>query len=358
MDMWTASAGSGDSSFVMLKRVILTLSVLLSFVAGGCSGRGDSAGLTKAEADARIEHLLRKAERRTWFPGMLNDVIHEFRSDPARALMTPEDRRQITKRWIKIFYAIDESPTNMANKERIMEIIGFSDNSPEAHEFFLKVMDSESERYREMAMWGIRRRGLHGDDLYDKLSELERKGKISRIRSLQRKADANPPRALEEMKAILRTTKDLDEFSTVGVNLPEDIGETPEVLDLIIDRYIELKKDPATAARAAGAVNRAVEYKRLWRYIALRDGWRLQTALELMRERGVCGPDDLPLLESRLKDRDMRTREAVADFLCSQVERKNLGRQSVQALLRAAAAAETDVALKRKMGAMSAKFSD
>jgi len=198
-----------------MKKPISALFVVIFAFSGFASAQKENPKAENKEAKARIEELLTKAERNMKNPDRLNDVIHEFRKDPAKVAMSPEDRRGIAKRFIKIFYSLDDSLTNMANKERIMEIVGSSDNSPEAHEFFLKVLSSDNEKYRKMALWGIRPNGVHGDDLYRKIKSLEQEGKIEKIRSLQCLAKANPARALEEMKVVLKTTQNVKVFAGI-----------------------------------------------------------------------------------------------------------------------------------------------
>lgn len=334
-----------------MKKAILSAIILVSTLPmfGYAQNTTSDVADNRNKAKARIEDLLAKAEHSVTSPGKLNDVLHEFRRDPARAYMTSEDRREISKRLIKIFYSIDETLTNMANKERIVEIIGFSDNSPEAHEFFLKILDSDDVRYREMALWGIRPLGVHGDDLYNKIQSLERSGKISKIKSLQCLADANPPRALEELKNILRTTKSVKEFVRVGVNLPEGIGETPEVLDIIIDRYRDFKGKPTSAEDAGYSPEGAVASERVWKYIDVRDADRLKTALEIIKKKGVCGPDNLPVLEKKIRSTNKETREAVVDFLGDSVARGNLGQKDVLPVLRDAMGRESDHKVRQKI---------
>ncbi len=310
----------------------------------------------EGKSKIRIEELLSKAENSIENPDRLNDVIHEYINDSAKPHLAPAERREISKRFIKIFYSIDDSLTNMANKERIMEIVGFSDNSPEAHEFFMKILSSDNEKYREMALWGIRPRGVHGDDLYEKIESLERDGKISKIRSLQCLARANPARSLEEMKTILKTTQDVKEFVLVGVNLPEGIGDSPDVLDIIVDRYKDFKGKPASAEQVGYRPEDAISSKILWEHINIREGARLKIALEIMRAKGVCYDKDLPALERKTRSADKATRDAVLDFLDSQIVSGNLKREKVLPILKDAQNRESDQKLKHKFEKTIGKF--
>ncbi len=304
-----------------------------------------------ARAKAQMEKLLYEVEINSKNPDRLNDALYEYMRYPEKPHLKSEERREVSKRFIKVFYSIDDSLTNMANKERIMEIVGFSDNGPEAHEFFLRILSSDNEEYRKMALWGIRPLGVHGDDLYEKIKELEREGKITKIRSLQCLARANPTRALEEMKIILKTTKSVKEFVLVGANLPARIGEAPEVLDIIVDRFNDFEGKPVSAEDAGYSPERAVSSKTLWKYIDGKDGVRLKEALEIIRVKGVCGDDDLPVLEQKLRSADKVTRETVSDFLGNQVESRNLRRDRVIPILKIAENMESDQKVKRKIQA-------
>lgn len=303
----------------------------------------------RAEMMASVDKLLAKAERSINNPDSLNEILYEYSSAPPRIHLTKEDRREIAKRLIKIFYAIDESLTSMANKHRIMEIVGASDNSPAAHKFFLDVLNIDDERYRKMALWGIRPTGLHGDDLYEKIRALERDGKIAKIRSLQCMTRANPKRALEEMKTILKTTKSVKEFVRVGVNLPYPSGDEPEVLDIIIDRYHDFKGKTASAEEEGYTPERAMASQTLWPYINVREGVRLKTALEIIDDKGVCGQKDIPILRKKIKSSDSVTRKATVEFLGKQVSKGNLRKEAVMLVLEEAYGRETDQEVKQRM---------
>lgn len=337
-------------------RIVFSTLALTLLISAGYAQNTPPNNEARAEMMASVDKLLTKAERSINNPDKLNDILYEYSHTPPRVYLTKEDRREIAKRLIKIFYAIDESLTSMANKSRIMEIVGASDNSPEAHKFFLDVLNIDNEEYRKMALWGIRPTGLHGDDLYEKIRSLERDGKITKIRSLQCMTRANPKRALEEMKVILKTTKDVNEFVDVGVNLPYPIGAEPEVLDIIIDRYHDFKRKASSPVEGADAPEGAIAFQRLWSYIDVREGARLKTALEIVDDKGVCGPEDLPILRKKLKSADSVTREATADFLGKQVSSGNLQKGAVLPVLDEAYGRETDQKVKQRMKVLREKL--
>lgn len=330
-------------------RLAFSTLLLALLISTGYAQNNPPNNEARAEMMASVDKLLTKAERSINNPDKLNDILFEYSDSPPRVYLTKEDRREIAKRLIKIFYAIDESLTSMANKSRIMEIVGASDDSPEAHKFFLDVLNIDNEEYRKMALWGIRPTGLHGDDLYEKIRSLERDGKITKIRSLQCMTRANPKRALEEMKVILKTTKSVKEFVRVGINLPYPSGDAPEVLDIIIDRYHDFKGKAASAEEEGYTPERAMASQTLWPYIDIREGARLKTALEIIDDKGVCGQKDLPVLRKKLKSADSVTRAATADFLGKQVSKGNLRKEVALPVLEEAYGRETDQKVKQKI---------
>ena len=335
-------------------RIAFSTLALTLLISAGYAQNNPPNNEARAEMMAGVDKLLTKAEHSINNPYALNGILYEYSHTPPRIYLTKEDRREIAKRLIKIFYAIDES--NMANKQHIMEIVGASDNSPEAHKFFLDVLNIDDERYRKMALWGIRPTGLHGDDLYEKIKALQKEGKITKIRSLQCMTRANPERALEEMKVILKTTKDVSEFVNVGVNLPYPSGDAPEVLDIIIDRYHEFKSKASSAGEGAEAPYGAIASQTLWPYIDAREGARLKTALEIIDDQGVCGQKDIPILHKKIKSADSVTREAAADFFGKQVSSGNLRKEVVLPILEEAYGRETDQLVKQKIKKMREKL--
>lgn len=335
-------------------RIAFSTLALMLLMSAGYAQNNPSNPEARAEMMASVDKLLTKAEHSIDNPYKLNGILYDYTNTPPRIYLTKEDRREISKRLIKIFYAIDES--NMANKQHIMEIIGAGDNSPEAHKFFLDVLSMNDERYRKMALWGIRPTGLHGDDLYAKIDALQKGGKITKIRSLQCKTRANPERALEEMKTILKTTKDVNEFVEVGINLPYPGGAEPQVIDTIIDRYHEFKGKASSVGGGTDAPAGAISFQRLWPYINAREGIRLKTALEIIDDQGVCGPDNMPILRKKLKSADGVTREAAADFLAKQVSRGNLRKEVVLPVIDEAYSRETNQKVKQRMKVLREKL--
>lgn len=252
--------------------------------------------------------------------------------------------REMTMRLITVFNRLDESPINRANQVSIIEIIGIADNSQEAHEFFLKILENGSERNRERALLRIWPVGVRGDDIYDKVKSLVQRKKLKRIDSLSPLKRANPERAINEMVDYLRTAEDVGEFKGVGQLLSD--YDRPELMEIIIDRYPEMKKkwngyygdDPA----------RAIKTKLLLRIAELKEGPRLQTVLEMLNQDGTSGEETLPIMTKKLGSNDKISREAALDFLRGQVQQGNLKAFQVKPLIKNAVGRERNKAVKTK----------
>lgn len=301
-------------------------------------------------AQEKLEKQLARAERwQRWSPMATNSALQEIVGLMKKPELTPETKREAAKRLIKIYYAIDDSLTNSANKKRILEAIGRSDNSEEAQKFFIDILSSDNKEYRRMALWSISPDGTHGDMLYNKIKSMEKAGVLKKGDSLVQLAKADPARGLEEMKEFLKTTQSVKEFVGVALNMPKEAKRNPDVLDIIVGRYPELKSNPKSAMDQGFSPEDAIYFPNLWGYIDARNGARLRTALEMLRMKGVCDIEDIPRLKKKIENSDSIGRESVAEFLGSQVYSGNLPKEKVLSLLREAREKERDVKVKRKM---------
>jgi len=332
-----------------MKKAISAGFITVLIFAGLAYAQKDSVQAETPKAKAQIEEMLATAERNMREPYKLNDAIHALRRRIPNRDVGAETRREATKRLVKIFYSIDDSLANPANKERILEIVGFFDNSPEAHEFFLKVLSSGNAKHRKMALRTISPHGVHGDDLYAKIKSLEREGVLSHVGSLLNLARANPARAVEEMKSFLKTTQNLKEFVVIGLDLPEGYYDDPDVLDIIVDRYAEFKAKPIPHEYEGYTPEGAIASEYLWKYIDVREGEKLKKAMRIMQAKGVSYSKDLPLLAKKIKSNNPVTREAIVDFLDSQVISGNLKKETVVPILEEAKNSEHDQRVKLKL---------
>jgi len=263
---------------------------------------------------------------------------------------SPELTHNLTKRLVKIFDQLDDTGINRANKSYMIEIIGDSDNSPEAHAFILRMINSKNERYRERAMWSMRGNGVHGDDIYDAVKALMDNSEISYQKFLYALKYANPKRGLKEIQNFLVTTKDVNQYTSKGLLLCD--YKDPELLDILIDRYDEFKnKVPETPEeRAVYAPARAAfDPDVLKKYMEIREGKRFAKALAILGSKGISGDADLPLFEKKLKSKDQETRKATLDFLDAQISDNAIDQAKAKAILKAANTRESNDALKAKI---------
>ena len=254
----------------------------------------------------------------------------------------PETTRECAIRLIALFNRLSDSDINKANKERIIEIVGGTDNSREAHEFFLNILENDTERNREMALLRIWPRGVRGDDIYDKVKSLVDKGRLKRLDSLDPLKRANPERAIKEIQDYVRTTEDVAEFKGVGRLLSE--YKKPELMEVVIDRYPQMKKkwngyygdDPAYA----------IDTKLLVKLAELKEGARLKTVLEMLNQDGTSGEETLPIIAKKLESKDAISREAAVNFLRGQAQQGNIKSNKIKPILESALEKEKNKDIK------------
>jgi len=335
----------------MKKLFPVTTILLLVALSGQCVRAGSGTEILSTRET--LYKRLASAERwQRWSPMATNNALQDIVDLMKKPDLDAGAKREATKRLIKIYYAVDDSSlTNNANKKRILEAIGASDSSSEAQDFFIKVLDSDKDEYRKMALWSIDGPyGVHGDVVYDKIKSLERNGVIARGLSMATLAKANPERAIEEIKEFLKTTHDLKEFVGVGLSLPDRYQDDPNVLDVIVDRYEDFKSKPIPAEYKGYTPEGAILSDHLWKYIDVREGKRLKTAIDMIRAKGVCYDKDIPRLITKIKSTNAITREATADFLSSQIDSGNLPKEKVLPILEETRNSEHDQKLKKKLG--------
>ncbi len=250
--------------------------------------------------------------------------------------------REIAIRLIKVFNQLDDTPIGGANKVRIIEMIGINDNSQEAHDFFLNILENGTERSKSRALLRIWPRGVRGDDIYDKVKSLVDKGRLKRLDSLDPLKRANPERAIKEIQDYVRTTEDVAEFKGVGQLLSE--YDRPELMEVVIDRYPEMKKkwngyfgdDPA----------RSIKTKLLVRIVELKEGARLKTVLEMLNQDGTSGEETLPIIAKKLESKDAISREAAVNFLRGQAQQGNIKSDKIKPILESALEREKNKDIK------------
>lgn len=304
----------------------------------------------KAEIEAVVVRVEQTAGDEWKLHTAINDLMWYLQRYRKVVRSSPELTHDMTKRLIIVFDKVDDIDINNATKSRIIEIIGDSDNSPEAHAFILGRINSKNERYRERAMWSMRGNGVRGDDIYEAVKALMDNGEISHEKFLYALRYANPNRAIKELQSFLATTENVNQYTSKGLLLCS--YRQPELLDILIDRYDEFKnKVPETPEeRAVYAPARAAfDPDVLKKYMEIREGKRFAKALAILGAKGISGDEDLPLLDKKLKSKDPETRKATLDFLDAQISDNAIDQAKARAILKAANARESDGALKVKI---------
>ena len=301
-----------------------------------------------AWADKQAEKLIAFAEKIKDDQYSLNGALRDLDDSLITNYISPEVAKDITRRLTKIYYTLDEQPTNRANKNRIIEIIGLSDNSLDAHEFFLKILENGPQKYREQVLHSLWR--VRGDDIYNKIKDLEVRGMISRVNALMSLISASKQRALPELQEFLGKTDDLKDFVIVGVNMAMRYKD-PDVMDVVIDRYDYFKSKPIPPeyVKEMYSPDDAFDLKTIELYVKTKEGERYKKALELLNDMGVFGNRKIAWLERKIVSSNLTTRQATVDFLKHQVNVRSVKRENVEPILKNAVDRESNKELKAEL---------
>ncbi len=264
--------------------------------------------------------------------------------------VSPDTTRNVSKKLIAVFNGINDEGTNQANKLRIIEAIGFSDNSPEAHAFFLSLMDTGPIKQREMALRSVHPIGVRGDDIYQKIKELVKNGTVSEEDSFAALRRVDAKKALPEIQRYLSTTNNVEHFVEIGLVLSD--YKDPNLLDVLVERQSEFKvEQPKTMQEKINIIEPAdaISSKNLKKYIDVREGEKVRHALAILRKKGTSGDKDLPLFEKKLSSGQQITKEALLDFFEGQVDDGNFSADKVAQLLKRADLNENDATIKARI---------
>lgn len=366
-----------------MKKIILA-SLLTSYALSGLAYAQRDPVKTESEIKAEMESIISKIEAHKDNPSTLNQAIRLLEDNRYYHLASPEVRSDVTRRLVKVYNSIDDAPckscksgaskddkyedclvecansgetnplTSSANKQRIIEIVGLRSKVPEAHEFYLSVLEKEKELYRKQAIRTIYFGGIPGDDIYDKVKSLVARGVIKEENSLSALKGANPKRALPEVQKFLATTKNPNKY--VGIGQLLCFYEDPNLLDVLVERYDYFKNIPLSERPENYAPQFAFSMEMLKKYIEVKEGSKLEKALEIFDARGVFGDRKMPLLQKKLESKDSVTRKAAVKFLIHQAEIGLVSPENVSPVLKNAEARETDKDLKLKLKAALKKL--
>ncbi|OGR79936.1 MAG: hypothetical protein A2X38_01955 [Elusimicrobia bacterium GWC2_61_25] len=297
---------------------------------------------------AEIEVLISKAEVSQKDPLKLNDAINKILDyglyNKSASQATKSD---VAARLVKIYNSLDDTLINTANKKQIIEFLGSRNKVPEAHEFFLSVLENGKGQYRAEALRAIYFGGIPGDDIYDKVKSLVARGIIKEEESLGSLKGANPQRALPEIQKFLATTKDPEWF--VGIGHLLYYYKDPSLLDVLFQRYDYFKGLPASAWPEGYDPTLCISTEMLMKYIEVNEGVKLKKALEVFEDSGVFGNRKLPVLQKKLESANLATRKAATEFLIHQTEIGSVSRENIAPVLKDAEARETDKDLKLRL---------
>jgi hypothetical protein len=229
---------------------ILILFQLIAFAAiSNASDRFD-AKTESPEVRERISALISQEETRVFRPFytfmvgifVLKNDIHDLENLLERyrrenVYIGPETQRDMIKRLINL-HAHTRSKHLLHPIERIIIMYG-DDRTPEAAEFVVSLLSSDSEKTRESAWDNLYFTRIHSDMVYDKLTALESKNQLSQRKSLIAKMRINFSRALPESHAFLATTDNMEDFRQIADHLgyKGDLG----MAGIAIERYKRTK---------------------------------------------------------------------------------------------------------------------
>jgi len=211
-----------------------------------------------------------------------------------KVYMSSATTANVAEKLIQVFDSIDDQGTNAANKLRIIEVVGFSDNSLASRKFIMGIVDSGTTKHREMALWSLSPKGVHGEDVYQKIKDNVKKGAIREEDSFLPLQRADKVKAMPEMRKFLSTTKDLRSFIKVGMLLCD--YQDPALIDVLVERQGDFKV--AVPASADTAIEHrepaeAINSNMLKKYVDINEGEKLAQALQILNRKGTAGDKDL-----------------------------------------------------------------
>ena len=339
----------------MKNLIAIIMGMALLFATNNIFAERNKSKVESPEIKAKIESLILDAERKLKNPFELNRAIKKVNNQllgywNSDIFVSNETKRDVTIKLINIFNKTDDFETNGANKKRIIETIGLNDNSSEAHKFFLSLLKSENKKHRDHALWSLNPTGVHGNDIYNEIKNLMEKGIIERGKYLYALKSANSSRALPEIQKFIKKTNNLKEF--VGNGLLLCSYNDPNAIDVLIDRYLDLKntrpKNKKGNQKHINPVD-AFSYKTLIKYVEAKEGEKIKKVIIVLKDEGLSGNRDLPILAKKLKSDDIMSREVIIEFLVYQMNNGSVKKDKGISFLEEAERNEKDKELKVKI---------
>lgn len=340
----------------MKNLIAIIMGITLIFAVNNGFTQKNNTNTEPLKIKAEVEKLILRAEANIKKPYKLNAVMYEFGKNRVyKKYADTKTKRDVTMRLIKIYDSLNDVGVNQPSKERIIETIGHNDNSIEAHKFFLKVLNSNSNEYRRSALWSLNNyNGVHGNDIYDEITRLMKKGVIDKEKFLYALKNASPKKALPEIQKIVSSTKNPKLFQMAGRLLCE--YKDVNLLDNVVERYDYFKNIPISEQPDHYNPSFVVTTEILEKYIEATEGKKLRKALEILTDTNVFG--ELYWLETKFGSQNIDTREAVINFIENQMSIGNVSEEKVSPILKEALSYETNKKLKLKLKAVIKSLED
>lgn len=296
-----------------------------------------------ADQDLKVQEAVSSVERWRWLPWKLNSALMQLDSEVSKGGVSDKALREMTTSLVKVYYSLSDVMMSIANKKRIIELVG-ADNGPEAHEFFLKVLSDKNTEYRDMALRCIYPKGIHGDDLYEKIKNLENAKAFSKAESLMYLKLANPTRALIEIQDFLRTTQNVNDFVMVSLNV-STFYDDPSCLDVVFDRYPDFRKKQGGESPSS-----AVAWSSLRKYLEAAEGERFGGAMQVFADQGIFEPAARNILYKKMKSANLLTREVAVEYVIDHTGDTTIPSRELLEAIESAYAKETNARVKVKLG--------
>jgi hypothetical protein len=255
-----------------------------------------------------------------------------------------DEQRRLSEELVRIFKQTRNSDFSDPGVRLgiIYDLARYGDNDV-AKPLILSILDRGKKEERAEALRGIGSPGgISGDDLYEKIVELARRGVITNEAKMTYLSRVDKNRALEKILDEIRSTKDRRAFLYAAWTL-QDSYHRPSDFKEILPRLKELglTKDKSFDGKSAGLF--WINTDLLAAYVDIAKGNDLKLALGMMAQYGsLTRPSSAPALMRQLKNPDPEVRVLAAQALEKVMGRSHADRKTINAALKSALQNEKD----------------
>lgn len=215
-----------------------------------------------------------------------------------------------------------------------------------AKPFILNLLENGTDEERgeitRYLGWG---RGITGDDVYDKVDELTKRGVLKREMRLLLPS-LNKDRALPEIERTVRSSKDKREFINYARALQEEYRR-PDDFKVFLTRIRELGLDKWDGFEGSHGLY-WIDPELFAVYLGSATGVDLRLALEMSRiNPRLSSPAIAPVFQQKLTDPDSKSRVLAAQVLRETANSALADRQAIRSSIQQALAAENDATVRR-----------